>query len=408
MRGQRLTLDEVSKLRSNAGVYARADIDPRPQDQRTSTRFTRRIKGPLLKYAARRDCTEPPYCTIATSQGPKGNHCRLKTPLTLGPVPVKLDGCDHCRLLGHLAQFLARASKPRLSRFFGLDILHRTTRNKRIRGCSCNFAIVGPIEYDSFFINLVRVHDSRMQGTEVKEVVWGDNLVFDAAHLPIHATVPEKMPLFSKKPDVKAQVRESKREISQGVRALDREVMQLQREEEKLIAEIKRAAKQGNQDAAKILAKQLVRLRAQQTKMRNSQAQLRGVGTHIQAMQATAAVAQGMKTATSAMTTMNQVINPVQQQKVAMEFSKQSQQLDMAEEIMGSAMDDAFENDGEEEETNELVNEVLDDIGVTVAGQLVAAPSRTPGLAGKQAESQADEIPAVDEDLAKRLAALRS
>jgi charged multivesicular body protein 2A/charged multivesicular body protein 2B len=45
-----------------------------------------------------------------------------------------------------------------------------------------------------------------------------------------------------------------------------------------LVQDIKLAAKQGNQAGARILAQQLVRLRNQMTKMRTTQAQLRGVG----------------------------------------------------------------------------------------------------------------------------------
>ena len=54
--------------------------------------------------------------------------------------------------------------------------------------------------------------------------------------------------------------------------------MALKREEAKIIRDIKAAAKQGNQPAMKILAKSLVRLRGQVTKLQSSSAQLQGVG----------------------------------------------------------------------------------------------------------------------------------
>jgi hypothetical protein len=62
---------------------------------------------------------------------------------------------------------------------------------------------------------------------------------------------------------------------------LDREILALKREEQKLVAEIKLAAKQGNQAALKVLAKSLVRVRGQITKLVGSQAQLRGVSTQM-------------------------------------------------------------------------------------------------------------------------------
>lgn len=58
-------------------------------------------------------------------------------------------------------------------------------------------------------------------------------------------------------------------------------MLALKREEEKLIREIKAAAKTNNQASLKILAKSLVRLRAQITKLHGSAANLKGVSTNL-------------------------------------------------------------------------------------------------------------------------------
>ena len=62
---------------------------------------------------------------------------------------------------------------------------------------------------------------------------------------------------------------------------LQREMMGLQREEQKLITDIKKAAKQNNTQATRVLAKSLVRLRGQMNQLRASEAQLRGVKTTV-------------------------------------------------------------------------------------------------------------------------------
>ena len=62
---------------------------------------------------------------------------------------------------------------------------------------------------------------------------------------------------------------------------LQREMLGLQREEQKLIVDIKKAAKQNNTQATRVLAKSLVRLRGQMNQLRSSEAQLRGVKTTI-------------------------------------------------------------------------------------------------------------------------------
>jgi division protein CdvB (Snf7/Vps24/ESCRT-III family) len=107
-------------------------------------------------------------------------------------------------------------------------------------------------------------------------------------------------------------VRTSQREIRKGTRDLDREVLALRREEQKLILEIKAAAKTNNQAAMRVLAKSLVRLRSQIAKLQGSSANLRGVSTNLTTAAASTAVAQSMGTATAAMSKMQQQMNPAQ------------------------------------------------------------------------------------------------
>ncbi|KAL6564487.1 hypothetical protein OROMI_015937 [Orobanche minor] len=211
------------------------------------------------------------------------------------------------------------------------------------------------------------------------------------------------MNIFSKKPTAKEAVRESKREMGNATRGIEREINTLQLEEKKLVAEIKRTAKTGNEAATKILARQLIRLRQQIANLQSSRAQMRGVATHTQAMSAQTSVAVGMRGASKAMGAMNKQMAPVKQAKVIREFQKQSAQMDMTTEMMSDAIDDALDNDEAEDETEELTNQVLDEIGVDVASQLSAAPKGK--IAGKAAESAGGS--GIDE-LEKRLAALRN
>ncbi|GAB4851011.1 hypothetical protein Ancab_030307 [Ancistrocladus abbreviatus] len=54
----------------------------------------------------------------------------------------------------------------------------------------------------------------------------------------------------------------------------------------------------------------------------------------------------------------------------------QNERMELTSEVMGGdAIDDALEGDKEEEETEELVNQVLDEIGIDVNQELVNAPS---------------------------------
>ncbi|KAM3267612.1 vacuolar protein sorting-associated protein 2 3 isoform X4 [Capsicum chacoense] len=184
---------------------------------------------------------------------------------------------------------------------------------------------------------------------------------------------------------------------------LRRKFLRCNQRKKKLVAEIKRTAKTGNETATKVLARQLVRLRQQIANLQGSRAQMRGIATHTQAISAQSSVAAGMKGATKAMTAMNKQMEPAKQAKVMQDFQRQSAQLDMTTEMMSDAIDDAIDNDEAEEETEDLTNQVLDEIGIDIASQLSAAPKGK--IAGKRTEESTSS--GIDE-LEKRLAALRN
>lgn len=223
------------------------------------------------------------------------------------------------------------------------------------------------------------------------------------------------MSLVKKKPSAKEELRTSKREMSVATRGVEREIGSLQLEEKKLVAEIKRTAKTGNEAATRILARQLIRLRQQITNLQGTRAQIRGVATHTQAMYASTSISVGMKGASKAMAAMNRQMEPAKQAKVVREFQKQSTQMDMTMEMMSEAIDETLDKDEAEEETEELTNQVLDEIGVDIASQLSSAPKGRIASANKKTENaprtamapKANAAPEVD-DLEKRLASLKS
>lgn len=211
--------------------------------------------------------------------------------------------------------------------------------------------------------------------------------------------------LFKKEPTPKEIVRSTQRDLGRNVRDLDREIATLKREEAKLIKEIKAAAKQGNQAGTRILAQQLVRLRQQQTKMRTAQAQLRGVGISVTTAASTSMVGQSMGTATKAMTAMGASADVKQMQKNMMAFSRENAKMEMTGEMMDSALEDVMDGEGVEDESDEVVAQVLDEIGVDLGAAIGAVPKqRAP--AQRQAAAAAAE-PEEEDDLATRLAALK-
>mmetsp|Transcript_26530 Transcript_26530/g.71671 ORF Transcript_26530/g.71671 Transcript_26530/m.71671 type:complete len:237 (+) Transcript_26530:99-809(+) len=195
--------------------------------------------------------------------------------------------------------------------------------------------------------------------------------------------------LFGKQKTPAERLKEYKRAIDRSCRDLDRERTALERQEQKLKGDIRKAANAGQMDVAKIMAKDLVRTRHQIQKFHKLRGNLQAVSLRLQTLQSNAAMSQAMRGATRAMQQMNARMNLPQMAKIMMEFEKQTDQMEQKEEIMGEAIDDAFDEDEEEEEGDALVNQVLDEIGINMNQQLASVPSAQPAAGAKEADQPA-------------------
>ncbi|BDA48984.1 Charged multivesicular body protein 2b [Coccomyxa sp. Obi] len=211
------------------------------------------------------------------------------------------------------------------------------------------------------------------------------------------------MQYFQKKPTVKEQVRISQREITGGVRDLERELLSIDREEKKLIKEIKDAARTGNEKGARLLAKSLVRLRGQRTKVLASSAQLRGVRASIGTAAVTAKMGESMAKASEAMAAMGQTNDPAKIAQTMQQFQKENAKMEMGQEMMDDNLDGIFDDDDTEAETSDLMNQVLDEIGVDITAQMGSAPAKKVAAPQKVSAAAQDE----EDNLTARLAALK-
>ena len=82
---------------------------------------------------------------------------------------------------------------------------------------------------------------------------------------------------------------------------------------------------------------------------------------------------QSMKGATHLLGSMNRQMNLPALQRIAMEFERENDIMDQRQEMMDDAIDDVTGLE-DEEEGEEVVNQVLDEIGVDL-NQAVWAPS---------------------------------
>lgn len=97
------------------------------------------------------------------------------------------------------------------------------------------------------------------------------------------------------------------------------------------------------------------------------------------------------------MAQMGKTLDPIKMQGTMQEFSMQNERMNMASEVMDDAIDSALDGDDVEDETEELMGQVLDEIGIDLSAAMGTAPGRKVAVQGRVAE----------EEVTARLAALK-
>jgi charged multivesicular body protein 2B len=208
--------------------------------------------------------------------------------------------------------------------------------------------------------------------------------------------------LFGKKPTLKEQVRENERTVNRQARDLDRERLSLQRQEKQIEAEIKKAAKAGNEQAARILAKSLIRNRQQQTQMLTTSVQMKGVNSGMKSQVATAKMAEAMGTSAKIMGKMNEQIRPQDVQRTMAEFERQNEMMNMKDEMISDTLDSALGAEGEDDEVEEQMGAVLDELGIELGNKLSGVNAGRAKMRQGAAAQEEDDLG----DLNARMAAL--
>ncbi|NXN03174.1 CHM2A protein, partial [Sylvia borin] len=103
-------------------------------------------------------------------------------------------------------------------------------------------------------------------------------------------------------------LRQNQCALARAVRELDRKRQKLEAQEKKIIVDIKKMAKQGQMDAVRVMAKDLVRMRRYVRKFIAMRANVQGVALRVQTLKSNSAMASAMRGVTRAMATMNRQV----------------------------------------------------------------------------------------------------
>ena len=189
----------------------------------------------------------------------------------------------------------------------------------------------------------------------------------------------------------------------------------LERQEKALVADIKKAAQQGNKKATNIYAKQLIQVRQSREKLNGVSMHLSTVGTQAQLMATNAAALQAVGSTAAVMQKVNTALSPAATGAMMKNFEREMTKMDLNMEQLDEFLEEAFDGDDVEEEADEIVAETLAGIGIDLNESMAEAPMGAPAIAGQAAAADAaaaaaapaePEDAAVVNDLEARLASL--
>ena len=131
---------------------------------------------------------------------------------------------------------------------------------------------------------------------------------------------------------------------------------------------------------------------------------LQGCALKLQTVKSHHAMAEAMKSTATAMHKMNKAVDVPAINKMMADFEKENAKTEIMQEIMGDTIDDALGDENNEEEEEAIVNQVLDEIGISFGEELPEASAlgspgqqvETTTSPGKVAVSEADD-PALSE-----------
>ena len=167
---------------------------------------------------------------------------------------------------------------------------------------------------------------------------------------------------------VKEQIKMQKRSVDRSRRALEREAKKLERERKKMLTQIKKLAESGKTTGAKMLAKDIIRSKNQQAKIEQCVGQLSAVSLRIGACASLNELSDAMTNCANAMTLVSSKLDAKKMAHMAKEMAKQDMQLEMKSDMMSEVLEAL--DDTNEEESEELYNQVLQEAGVNLAQQL--------------------------------------
>lgn len=203
------------------------------------------------------------------------------------------------------------------------------------------------------------------------------------------------MGLFGRtKPDPKKQVRELQRKLRIEMNSLQRQINAIDRKEQEVIREIKAAAKKGDPDVCKILAKSIVQSRSAKNKFHIACSQINSVMMSMQHQLSTIRIAGTIQQSTEVMKSMQQLMKVPEVMQIMREMSKEMTKMGIIDEIIEETMT-SMEPEELEDQAQEEADRILWEV---TAGEMGKAPAAPAMVLDKEKEAEAIRQRIADRD----------
>merc|ERR1719384_1332273 len=127
-----------------------------------------------------------------------------------------------------------------------------------------------------------------------------------------------------------------------------------------------------------------------ETRFVKLKAELRSLRAEMETMSATHTMQASMKGVSKAMQKCSKFISHPDLQKSIHKYQMESEKMKMKQEMVSDAMDDAFEDASEEED--ELLQKVMDEVGLDLDGKLADAPDKKKEVEETKEEDADDDL----------------
>lgn len=124
--------------------------------------------------------------------------------------------------------------------------------------------------------------------------------------------------------------------------------------------------------SVRVLAKQVVTIRAQKERLQKSHAHLNGLKTAGSTMAANLAMSQAMAGTAHVMSAVNANMSAESMSAAMQEMEKNMALTEMQEDMLDDLLDDS----DEEMEADDIMGQVMDEIGLDLKSEMVSAPTR--------------------------------